>query len=176
MDLKSTRISHRRCSIKKMFLKILQNSPKSSSVGVSFLIKLDNLVKKRLFLRILRYFDKTFFTKHLCATASGQFLSQSFNEKGIFIRETRGERSRALPTMNANFVQCHFIYLSSSFCFLISTLTLPVTRNFLKRPTSTSFYENLNRGIELKSENWQLSASVFSFICKLYWKPLISLM
>ena len=37
---KMTRSSHRRCSIKKVFLKISQNSQKNACAGFSFLIKL----------------------------------------------------------------------------------------------------------------------------------------
>ena len=50
-EFTSLRSSHRRCSIKKMFLKILQNSQKTTRVGVSFIKKLPqvcNFLKKRL--------------------------------------------------------------------------------------------------------------------------------
>ena len=44
------RSSHRRCSIKQVFLKVLQNSQENTCVGVSFLIKLQfsGLQKKRI--------------------------------------------------------------------------------------------------------------------------------
>ena len=48
----SFRSSHRSCSVKKLFLNVLQNSKESSCVGVSFLLNLQSapatLLKKRL--------------------------------------------------------------------------------------------------------------------------------
>ena len=49
----SVRRSHRRCFVKKLFLKVSQISQENTSVGVSFLIKLytsslETLLKKRL--------------------------------------------------------------------------------------------------------------------------------
>ena len=65
--------SHRRYSIKKMFLKFSQISQENSCAGVSFLIRVSfflTLLKKRLscagvFLWIMRNFKNISFTEHL---------------------------------------------------------------------------------------------------------------
>ena len=43
---RSSRNSHRRCSVKKVFLEISQNSRESTSARASFLIKACNFIKK----------------------------------------------------------------------------------------------------------------------------------
>ena len=69
-----------RCSVKKVFLKISQNSQKNTCAKVSFLIKLRNLrpatlLKKRLWHRcfpvnFVKFPRTPFFTEHLRTTAS----------------------------------------------------------------------------------------------------------
>ena len=65
-----TKSSHRRCSIKKLFLIIFQNSQESDCARVSFLLKLQvsacNFIKKRLWNRCFAKFLRTsFFIEHL---------------------------------------------------------------------------------------------------------------
>ena len=72
------RSSHRRCFIKKMFLKIPQNSQENTCVRVSFLTKLQawgNFVKTKTLAQVFscefcEIFKNTFFTEHLRTTAS----------------------------------------------------------------------------------------------------------
>ena len=62
----------RSCSVKKKFLKILQNSEENSCARASFLIKLqtsDNFIQKEALAHLLSYefgeiFMKTFFIEH----------------------------------------------------------------------------------------------------------------
>ena len=63
------RSSHRRCSVKTMFLKILQNSEENTFARVCNFIKKDTLAQvfSREFCEI---FKNTFFIEHLQATAS----------------------------------------------------------------------------------------------------------
>ena len=70
--------SHLKGSIKKVFLKISQNSQESTCVGVSVLINLHasgcNFIKKAdsetsVFLWIQRVFKNTFFSEHFRTTA-----------------------------------------------------------------------------------------------------------
>ena len=70
---------HRRCSIRKVFLKILQNSQENTCTRVLFLIKLQaeacNFIKKETLAQVFscefcEIFKNTFFTGHLRATAS----------------------------------------------------------------------------------------------------------
>ena len=56
------RSSHRRCSIKKVFLKISQSSQENTCPRASFLITLQAW---GVFLCILQSFKNTFFTEHL---------------------------------------------------------------------------------------------------------------
>ena len=69
--------SHRSCSIKKMFLKILQNSQENTSVRVSFLIncrpEVCNFIEEEtpvFFCEFSEIFKKPFFTKCLRETTS----------------------------------------------------------------------------------------------------------
>ena len=65
--------SHRRCSVKKMFLNILQNSQEKTCARVSFLIKLQascNFIKKETPTQVFscefcEISKNTFFTEHL---------------------------------------------------------------------------------------------------------------
>ena len=76
------RSSHQRCSVRKMFLEISQNSRENTCARVSFLIKLQvevrcNFIKKEnlalvFFYEFCKISKNTFFTEHLLATA---FLS-----------------------------------------------------------------------------------------------------
>ena len=80
-----SRSSHRRYSIKQVFLKIWQNSQESICVGVNFFIKVVgcNFIKKgiptRLFTcEICEISKNTFFTEHLlsdCFFSSKSFLA-----------------------------------------------------------------------------------------------------
>ena len=70
--------SHRRCSIKKVFLKISQNSQENTCSRVFFLIKLraSNFIKKETLAQVLscefcEIFKNIFFREHLRVTASG---------------------------------------------------------------------------------------------------------
>ena len=62
--------SHRRCSVKNVFLKILLNWQEYTCARVSFLIKLQAyFIKKRLFsCEFCEIFKNTFFTEHPRAT------------------------------------------------------------------------------------------------------------
>ena len=60
--------SHRRCSIKKMFLKISQNSLENACTRVTFLIKLQ--APPVFFCEFCEIFKNNFFTEHLWTTAS----------------------------------------------------------------------------------------------------------
>ena len=65
-----------RCSVKKVFLKISQNLPRNIYVGVSFLIKLQLILKKRLQHRcftvnLCEIFKNTFSYRTLPVAASG---------------------------------------------------------------------------------------------------------
>ena len=73
------RSSDRRCSVKKVFLEISQNSQENTCARVSFLIKLQarpsTLLKKRLWHRCFpvnfeNFLRTPFFTEHLWVTAS----------------------------------------------------------------------------------------------------------
>ena len=73
-----TNCSHQRCSVKKVFLEISQNSQENTCARVSFLIKLQaasaTLLKKRLWHRCFPVnfakFLRTLFTERVWATAS----------------------------------------------------------------------------------------------------------
>ena len=75
---KISRSSHQRCSMKKVFLELLQNSQESTCSRVSFLIKKAeacNFVKKETLAQVLscdfcEISKNTFFTEHLQTTAS----------------------------------------------------------------------------------------------------------
>ena len=76
----STEALIQRCSVKKIFLEILQNSHESfACVRVPFLIKLTTLLKKRLIQVFSHEFfeisQNTFFTEHLWATVSVSICS-----------------------------------------------------------------------------------------------------
>ena len=58
----TSRSSHQRCSIKKAFLKILQNSQKNTCVRVSFLIK---LLRQTISLQIFERLSSTSFTQSI---------------------------------------------------------------------------------------------------------------
>ena len=69
----------RRCSIKKVFLKVSQNSQENTCVRVSFLIKLQalacNFIKRECLAHMFsctfcEIFKNTFFTEHLWTTTS----------------------------------------------------------------------------------------------------------
>ena len=65
----------RRCSIKKMFLKISKNSQENTCARVSFLIKLQAKAAKETLAQVFSCeffatFKSTFFTEHLWVTAS----------------------------------------------------------------------------------------------------------
>ena len=73
-QFKRCRSSHRRCSIKKVFLEISQNLQENTCARVSFLIKLQawptTLLKKRLWQRcfpvnFVKFLRRPFFTEHL---------------------------------------------------------------------------------------------------------------
>ena len=76
----SRRSSHRSCSLKKLFLKVLQNSQKSICVGVSDLLTVNrpvayNFIKKENSAQVFscefcEFFKNAFFTEQLWATAS----------------------------------------------------------------------------------------------------------
>ena len=75
----SCRSNHQMCSIKKVFLKILQNSQENACARVPFFIKLHastcNFIKKEALTQIFSHefykiFKKPFFTGHLWTTAS----------------------------------------------------------------------------------------------------------
>ena len=78
----------RRCSAKKVFLKVSQNSQENAFAKVSFLIKLQTLLKKRLWHRCFpvnfcEIFKNTFFIEHLQTTSSvcfslGKIFGPSF--------------------------------------------------------------------------------------------------
>ena len=81
-DNSSSGSSHQKCSIKKMFLKILQNSQQQICARVSFLIKLQvsasNLIKKEALVQVFscefcEIFKNTFFTEYLWSIASEGF-------------------------------------------------------------------------------------------------------
>ena len=71
---KNSRSSHRRCSIKKVFLKTLQNSQENTCVGAS-LVSLESTLLKRDFntdisCEYYEIFKNTYFKEHLGTTAS----------------------------------------------------------------------------------------------------------
>ena len=68
--------SRQRCSIRKVFLKILQNSQENTCIGVSFLIKLQayGLEFSYEFYEICKCNFYNLFTEHLWRTASGYWL------------------------------------------------------------------------------------------------------
>ena len=79
------RSSHRRCSIKKVFLKISQNSQEKTCAKVSLLIKLQasacNYIKKetpaQMFsCELCEIIKNIFFTEHLRVTASENFCKR----------------------------------------------------------------------------------------------------
>ena len=68
------RSSHQRCSVKKVFLEISQNSQENTCARVSILIKL-NFIKKETLAQVFSFdfceiSKNTFFTEHVWATAS----------------------------------------------------------------------------------------------------------
>ena len=76
----SSRSSHQRCSIKKVFLEISQNSQGNNCTRFSILIKLQvsglQLIKKETLEQVFscEFYEiskNTFFTEHLWTTASG---------------------------------------------------------------------------------------------------------
>ena len=76
------RSSHQRCSVKKTFWKISQNSQENTCARASFLIKLQATIlwKERLWHRCFpvsfsEIFQNVFFTEHLRATAFHKILS-----------------------------------------------------------------------------------------------------
>ena len=83
----TNRSSHRRCSVKKVFLEISRNSQESTCARVSFLIKLQaafNLIKKDTLVQVFscEFYEiskNTFFTEHPWATASKQTLFPNFS-------------------------------------------------------------------------------------------------
>ena len=83
----SERSRHRRCSIEKLFLKILQNSQENTCIEVSYLITC-NFIKKENPTQVLscefcESFKNTFFTEHFCACAS--VLSHALKSKLILM-------------------------------------------------------------------------------------------
>ena len=73
------RRSHRKCSVRKGFSEISQNSQENSSARVSFLIKLEasacNFIKKETLVQVFssdfyEISNNIFFTEHLRVTAS----------------------------------------------------------------------------------------------------------
>ena len=73
LQLKKTDCSHRRCSIKKVFLKISQNTQENICARVYFLIKLNasacNFIMKESLVQVFsseffKIFNTTFFTEH----------------------------------------------------------------------------------------------------------------
>ena len=85
-DIKSScgnsfRSSHQRCSVKKVFLEISQNSQESTCARVSFLIKLLFFLKKETLAQVFscEFYEiskNTFFTEHLWTTSSVLYLFQ----------------------------------------------------------------------------------------------------
>ena len=83
----TNRSSHRRCSVKKVFLEISRNSQENTCARVSFLIKLQaafNLIKKDTLVQVFscEFYEiskNTFFTEHPWATASKQTLFPNFS-------------------------------------------------------------------------------------------------
>ena len=74
-----TEAATKRCSVNKLFLKILQNSQKNTFVRVSFFNEVSGLrpatLLKKTLAQVFSYefceiFKNTFFTKHLRTTAS----------------------------------------------------------------------------------------------------------
>ena len=64
--------SHKRCSVKKVFLNISQNSQENTCLGVSFLINLQAFeLQHRCFPVKFAKILTTFFTEYLRATAFG---------------------------------------------------------------------------------------------------------
>ena len=72
--------SHRRCSVKNVFLKILLNWQEYTCARVPFLIKLQAyFIKKRLFsCEFCEIFKNTFFTEHPRATDFDATLKKKF--------------------------------------------------------------------------------------------------
>ena len=87
LRLKLTRSSYLRGSMKKMFLKILQNSQENTCVRVFFLIKLPqacNFINKETLAQVFscKFCDiskNTFFTKHLWEIAPGLQIHWNWN-------------------------------------------------------------------------------------------------
>ena len=85
--------SHQRCSMKKVFLEISQNSQENTCARASFLIKLQayNFIKKETLTQVFscefcKIFKNTYFTEHLWTTASKVFsLSKNINTLILFI-------------------------------------------------------------------------------------------
>ena len=95
-DSSVTEAIAKRCSIKKVFLKILQNLQENNRTRVTFLIKLQ--AKKETLAQVFscefcNIFKSTFFTEHLRTTASvttiivvfylKQFLSEQYTQMMI---------------------------------------------------------------------------------------------
>ena len=67
---RATEADYRRCSIKKVFLKISQNSPENASAKASFLANLQAFLKKETLVQffqvnIEKFLKNTFFMEHL---------------------------------------------------------------------------------------------------------------
>ena len=68
--LHKNRSSHRRCSVRKMFLEMSQNSQENTCARVSFLIKACNFIKKEALAQVFsckfcEILKNTFYTEHL---------------------------------------------------------------------------------------------------------------
>ena len=102
-----SRISHWRCSVRKVFLEILQSSQENNCARVSFLLKL----------QAFKISKNTFSTEHLHPTAS-EFLQKGIDKfkeyqtnestKKIHFRSKKGKHGT-----EGNELKCQLLYLKA---------------------------------------------------------------
>ena len=104
------RSSHWRCSVKKMFLEILQNSLENTCARFSFLIKLQasgnrhqtTLLKKRLWHRCFPVNFLKFLRTHFLQNTSGLLLRNRYTIIGhvnMYLVKTNWEKSWHVPCL-----------------------------------------------------------------------------
>ena len=133
----------RKCSTRKLFLKISQDSQENTCVGASFLIKMQgfrppNFIKKRLEHRCFRehweIFKNTYFEEHLRTAASESFIwfspawtNNIRSEKDVFpkIKQNKNRSKTQLYEKKLAFSWCSLSFRCSLFLHFTSDGIFP---------------------------------------------------